>query len=367
LTRLDVTVEAADDGMEAAARTARYVALRDQIRAGEVLVTAHHAEDQAETFLLQALRGAGVSGLAAMPALAPFGRGRHWRPWLAVERRRIDAYAASQGLAWVEDASNCDPRYARSWLRARVWPELTAHWPAAARTLARSAAWAGQAAEAIATLAALDLDAARGDGATVRMAGLAALPEARAGAAIRRWLGERGLDTPDHRHLGAILRLLHAREHGSPRVTFAGTEVRRFDGRLFAMSKLAPPPQAGLALSWSAPGRLDLPAGCGYLTGNGQATWPTGLCVVFRRRGARVPKPRGGHEPLSELLRRQRVPPWIRERLPLIHIESTLISVPGRWRHPWLAQWFGGREPVLAWYHTLLGEPARIVASPPFG
>ena len=127
------------ESLEAAARTARYRLLGAAFAEGEALLTAHHQDDQLETVLLQLLRGAGVAGLAAMPALAPFGRGVLVRPLLTVPRAALADWVRAQGLSWVEDESNAQLRPDRNYLRARVLPVIRARWPAAAATVARSA------------------------------------------------------------------------------------------------------------------------------------------------------------------------------------------------------------------------------------
>ncbi|KEZ77034.1 tRNA lysidine(34) synthetase TilS [Salinisphaera hydrothermalis] len=354
----EVTVDTRDGGLEAAARAARYAALRASLGPGEVLVTAHHAEDQAETFLLQALRGTGVSGLAAMPRLMAFGAGQHWRPWLDVPRAAITAYAEVYGLDWVEDATNRDSQRARGYLRERLWPTLIDRWPAAAETLSRSAAWAGQAAEAVATLARIDCDAAADGEGRLRIDALAELSTARQSETLRLWLAECGRDRPDHRHLAQIRRLLTAREHAGPRVSFASTEVRRFDGRLFAMPRLPSPPAIAQRVDWP-PGStaIDLPAGCGRLTFRSKEPrrHPADLHVVFNRPGAELTRADGRAVPLAEWLRQQRVPPWIRERLPRIQAGDTLLALPRLWRHPHIERWFGHDVPDFLWYHDLPG------------
>ena len=110
---------------EARAREARYEALRAELAPGEVLLTAHHADDQLETVLIQLLRGAGVAGLAAMPPDAEFGRGRHQRPLLAFPRVALHDWAQAQSVGdWIDDPANEDPRFARNHLRREVLPAL---------------------------------------------------------------------------------------------------------------------------------------------------------------------------------------------------------------------------------------------------
>lgn len=360
LQRIDVQVDTRGHGLEAAARAARYQALAEQLAAGEVLVCAHHAEDQAETFLLQALRGSGVAGLAGMPKLSLFGAGRLWRPWLDIERDAITRFARARELDWIEDATNLDPRRARGYVREHVWPAVRQGWPAAAKTLSRSAAWAADAAAAVEALAGIDLYQVRAADDSLRLAGLAELTDARAAEVLRRWLRQGGHDMPDHRHVEQIRRLRGAREHAGPRVGFADTEVRRFDARLFAMSRLAAPPTPGQTLAWTMPQELQLPNGCGRLRAAGRtpACWPDGITVRFRVGGEAMTRTDGRSQALAEWLRARRVPPWVRERLPLIYAGQVLIAIPGLWCHPTLGDWFQGEPADFIWVHDLVAGPA---------
>jgi tRNA(Ile)-lysidine synthetase-like protein len=115
--------------IEAAARDARYAGLGAQLRAGECLMTAHHGEDQAETLLLQALRGAGLKGLASMPVCRAFAAGWHLRPLLGLRRADLRRFAAASGITAALDPMNSDPRYDRVYLRRSLWPLIEARWP----------------------------------------------------------------------------------------------------------------------------------------------------------------------------------------------------------------------------------------------
>lgn len=180
---------AAAQSIEAWAREQRYSALRRMaLEAGaDLVLLAHHRRDQAETFVLQALRGAGTAGLAAMPA-------KQWRedicwarPWLAQPREQLEAYVQTHGLSFVEDDSNSDPRYARNRLRLRVWPGLSEAFPQAESSLAQAAEWAQQAMDLQAEMAEQDL-AGLVDESGLAVAGLSALSPARASNALRAWL-----------------------------------------------------------------------------------------------------------------------------------------------------------------------------------
>ena len=177
------------DSVEAWARQARYQALRQMALAqgASIVLLAHHRRDQAETFLLQALRGAGTAGLASMPKRVE-RNGLTWaRPWLHVPRENIDEYVAMHGLTCIEDDSNTNTRFARNRLRGDVWPALTQAFPQAEAALADSAIWAQEATLCLRDLAAIDLaDVVTGHGFNV--AQWMALSAARRSNALRAWL-----------------------------------------------------------------------------------------------------------------------------------------------------------------------------------
>ncbi len=142
--RVNVEVSSGE-GLEGAARRARYAAFARCVGEGDTLWLAQHRDDQAETFLLAALRGAGLRGLAAMPVEREQAGARLARPWLGVSRVALEAEAARRALAWVEDPSNAETHQDRNFLRHRVMPVLAQRWPEASASLARSAELAGEA------------------------------------------------------------------------------------------------------------------------------------------------------------------------------------------------------------------------------
>lgn len=180
---------AAGQSVEAWARAGRYRALSEMARAAgiDLLLLAHHRRDQAETLLLQALRGAGVAGLAGMPRLQRRGALNWARPWLDMPREAIEAYVARHGLGHIEDDSNTDPRYARNRLRLQVWPALGEAFPQAEASLAQAAGWAQEALALQRELADGDLSMLA-DAAGLDLAGVWQLSPARASNLLRAWL-----------------------------------------------------------------------------------------------------------------------------------------------------------------------------------
>lgn len=228
--------------VERAAREARYAAFVAAIHRNEVLLTAQHRDDQAETLLFRLLRGAGVKGLAAMPAQRPLGQGHLLRPLLDVPRAELEAYARQHGLSWIEDPSNDDHRYARNYLRQRVFPVLAKQWPQASTTLARSAAHMGEAQGLLDDLAQIDLAQAATPGAfdwlglqSLALAPLRALSPARQRNALSHWLAPMTL-LPDTDHWSGWDSLRDAADDARPIWRLAGGELHRAAGRVWWLS-----------------------------------------------------------------------------------------------------------------------------------
>jgi tRNA(Ile)-lysidine synthase len=314
------------EGLEAAARRARYAALAELLRPGECLLTAHHLDDQAETVLLQLLRGCGPHGLAAMAPVDSFAAGTHARPLLALEREDLLDYAVAAGLDWIEDPSNSDTRLRRNYLRHDILPRLRRYWPAVSRTLARSAKHAAAAAELLDERAEEDLADLLGPGPDMlSVRGLAGLSRARADNVLRRWLRSLSLPLPATAQLERVhTEVLPARVDAMPLLSWPGGEIRRYRDWLYAMEPL-PVLDGGLVLRWEDPGSpLALPGGASLsarlVKGGGLRTDLAPLVVRFRQGGERFrPAMRGGHaHSLKGLLQEAGVPPWLRSHLPLL-------------------------------------------------
>jgi tRNA(Ile)-lysidine synthase len=340
-------------GVEAAARAARLRAFDAQ--KADAVVLAHHREDQAETLLLQLLRGAGVRGLAAMAADSRAGP-RILRPLLALPRSALDAYARAHRLDWIEDESNADTRYDRNFVRHRVLPLLNERWPAATATLARSAALLDQSRELIDALARADLAAAlaqgsqhMGDGA-LPAAVLHDLGRARALELLRCWLRERGEPMPAQRRLEEALRqALAAGADRQVAVALGAATLRRYRGALY-LTGTAPPPArsrtgerpAVAKVRWSRRARMTLPelggtllaqrvrgAGLAASVLRGRTLWigvrPAVPGSALRLRLGTPPRART----LKNLWQGSAVPPWSRDRWPLLWLDDALVGVPG--------------------------------------
>jgi tRNA(Ile)-lysidine synthase len=248
------------DSVEAWARRARYRALRQMAVEHDVdlVLLGHHRRDQAETFLLQALRGGGVAALSAMPIVARRD-GVSWaRPWLEMPRDAIEAYAREHRLRWIDDDSNDDERFARNRLRRRVWPALVAAFADAEESLASAARWAQHAEAAINEAASLDL-ATIVDDAGLDLSAWRALSVARQRQALRLWLGK-VLAAPAPATLVERL-LCEVHPVGSRRWPTAGGELRSYRGRLaWAPRASAAVDGASMDIDLSRPGLHEIAA-----------------------------------------------------------------------------------------------------------
>jgi tRNA(Ile)-lysidine synthase len=328
----------AGESPEAAARTARYRALADWLPTDAVLTTAQHLDDQAETLLLQLLRGAGPRGLAAMPENSALGCGRLLRPLLEISRKAIVSYAREHRLRWIEDPSNTDTRYDRNLLRQRIMPELQQHWPGLSKVLARAASHQADQVELAQALAVLDYPACCGsDSACLSVSDVQRLSPARQRNLLRYWLERAGLPLPSRVLLERIrAEMLAGRQDASPLVHWPGAEVRRFRDRLYSMTPL-PSHDPARRYRWNFREPLSLDHAGGILsatavTGRGlRIDDSAGTMEIGFRQGGETLQPVGRRHRhrLKKLFQEWGVPDWERDRVPLVYSNGVLIAVAG--------------------------------------
>jgi tRNA(Ile)-lysidine synthase len=338
LRSIEVAVEPGSRGIEAAARAARYAAFEELVGEGEVLFLGHHLDDQVETFFLRLLRGAGVQGLAAMPAQRALGGGRLVRPLLQIPRARLEAYASHHGLDHVEDPTNGDTSLDRNFLRRELLPVIERRWPGYRRTVSRAS---GHLAGAARTLReALPLPetvySAMGDPGVPQGELLDVAPEA-AAEKLRGWLHLAGLPAPDQALLEEFLRQLRdAAADSRPRLQCSALALQRYRGAVYLLPDPAEPVFAeamelrpGEVFDIPGVGRIGLQRaeGGGLSLRRGER-----LGLDWRCGGERCrPVGRSGSAPLKKLLQEAGVPPWWRDRVPLLWLEGELLAVGDLW------------------------------------
>lgn len=349
-------------GIEAAARKLRHAAFAGQ--ACDFVALAHHADDQVETLLLQLLRGAGVRGAAAMPSLS-VGATKIVRPLLHCSRQEILDYARVHRLQWIEDESNADEYYPRNFLRHQLLPLLGQKFPAYRETLGRSTQHFAEAGELLDDLARLDAPelfsspagggGVRGkrDDSSLEVSRLQSLSPPRAKNLLRYFLYRLGAPMPQAARLDDMLhQLCAARPDASVCITYGGYQVRRYQGRVYALPAL---------------GRFDNQQ---RLTWRGEVAllWPALRCAIlfnqFKGKGISLAKLHGrpvtlrlrqggealrpaanaAKRTLKNLLQEHCVPPWQRERWPLLYCGDELVCVAG--------------VAIAAEYQAAAGEPS---------
>ena len=332
------SLTASKTNTEALARDARYAAFREFLGRGATLFTAHHADDQSETLLLNLMRGSGPAGLAAMPELAPFHHGQHARPMLRTSRKDILAYARAHALDWIEDPSNQDAGYDRNFLRHAILPPLRERRPGLDRALSRVAEHQAACARLLAQLAAQDLSALdSGPRGSLPQAGVCRLDRERQANLIRHWLTEQGLPVPPASRMRTLLDQM--RPEPDDRVTetqWQDCVVNGWRGRLYARQPF-PQPEADFFQ------RVRSDRSAPLNNGNGVLTWTpdahgldddrikaTELSLRSRKGGERLRIHAGGpSRELKKLYQDAHIPPWERNQRPLLYADECLIAVPG--------------------------------------
>ena len=326
------------ESLEAMAREARYVHFRAQV--ADAVALAHQLDDQAETLLLQLLRGAGARGLAAMPVVRVLNARtglKLVRPLLQAARSDIEAYARRHALAWVEDESNTSLEFDRNYLRRQVLPRIAERFPGYRQTWLRASRNLGDLNELTDEIAQADAIGAL-HGGNLRIASLRDLSSARALNLLRWHLAQQGLPMPRRDSLEEALRqLLEASPGAQPCIALGPVRLARHRGQLLLMPS-APAPPAGWKVFWDGAHELNLPPGLGCLrfdavTGVGlsrRLVNQSGLVVRGRLGGERMkPAKDRPTRTLKNLLQEAGIPYWRRDRLPLLCVGTGVAWAPG--------------------------------------
>ncbi len=327
------------EGPEDKARRARYAAFMGIMQPGDAILTAQHADDQAETLLLQAIRGGGPRGMAAMPAISLLGRGYLLRPLLGISRQRILEYAEWHALQWMEDESNEDIRFDRNFLRNQVMPLIRQRWPAASRTLARTASHTSALVAFSDELLEDELQHNEGKRTgTLSIVALLKQPVSRASLLIRALCRKRRIAPPATVHIAELLeKQIYADVDRQIRICWPGGEFRRYRDDLYVIHPLAEIKTSEWQYDWSGNGICEIPELGGIL--RLVKTVGRGLRPDLVSQGIRVRPRRGGEvcgsrrgryaRGLKAIYQYYGIPPWERVRTPLLFIGGKLVAVAG--------------------------------------
>lgn len=321
-----VQVKNTGKGIEDAAREARYQVFENYVRTGDYLLTAHHANDQAETLLLRLMRGTGPRGLAAIASERMLANGgKLIRPLLSFARADLEAYARAQQLTWVEDESNQDDRYDRNFLRNQILPLLQTRWPAFMRKWQQTADLCAQQEQLLAEFVQQDLEKANPRiervGQSIDLAWLKTLSPARRQNLLRFWLRSLGCELPETAHWQQLEnQLFFARIDANVKITWGQHALQPYQERLYLLPARLP----ALELQFIETSLLD---GTVCL----RADLP-GIHLRTREGGERCkPAGRAHSQTLKKLLQEYPLEPWLRDQLPLVYSGDVLVAVGDLW------------------------------------
>lgn len=333
-------------GIEAKARQARYQAMDKALPAGYALLLGQHSDDQVETFFLRLKRGAGLKGLGGMQALSYWQQRPLLRPLLGISRKQLQQYVESHGLEHIHDESNDDSRFDRNFLRNQVLPLLNKRFPGFSAKVAQTTELLQQQQRLLDEIAAQDLTQLAVNPQQLSLAPLMALGAARANNVLRYWLQSHDVAMPSQLQLQSLCeQLLNARADSQPSLslrTHSGDEVsvRRFNEQLYLVENQV----ELLAQQLGCPGPHTLKDARVLSCEPGQGVRaPHAEEQVWVRFGVLNARIRPQHKPygnkLSHWLKELKVPPWERQRIPLIFYGDTLVAVVGYfYNYDFLAQ-----------------------------
>ncbi len=336
-----VQVKPSGQGFEAAARNKRYAVFESLIIPNGLLFLAHHADDQAETVLYRLLRGSGPKGLSAMPSCRPIGAGSLIRPFLAWNKSQILACANRLNITWVEDESNQDNAFDRNYLRNKVFPEIAQRWPDYAQSLQQSADLCGQSEQLVEEMAAqdlrhLDLREERA-GRSIVIEKFMTLSAMRQRNVLRHWSLADQSPLPGGKIIDEILNsVVNARDDSAPKVIWQSLQWTRFQGRLYLLEAQTQTFDQKSQAEWSMQAPLTLAdrsvLHCHSVIGSGLRANVGPLVIRYRQGGERCkPCGRAHSNSVKKLLQEYAVPPWWRDKIPLLYKDNTLVAVADLW------------------------------------
>lgn len=340
--------------LENRARKLRYQWVEEHIDRETIYLTAHNADDRAETFLLNALRGSGLEGLASIPEIRPLGPGQVARPLLGFSHAALTAYLEQKGFRWIEDPSNQDSGPDRNFIRNEVMPLLESRWPAARQTLARTSGHLRSANEVLRDLLTQQCDFASLDDNKLPLRVLHMLGPAASSYVLREWLRRQDAPAvPEARLEEFLQQLAESTPESQCEMTWAGWALRlyRHELRLLASIDFPECPRR----DWSDNSQLDLGPGLGKLVFHGDVPKQGHQWVVGpRQAGSRIQLHAGGPgRKLKKMLSEQPVPPWQRMSIPILYQNGQALAI-GDWQlAPEFAEWLAEQGLEYRWQPEL--------------
>ena len=306
---IDINIKNSSN-VEENARKKRYNSLKSELSKNEVLCTAHHQEDQSETFLLQLFRGSGVAGLASMPKMKSFADAFLYRPFLHISKQLIVDYATKYNLNWVEDDSNINLNFKRNLLRLEFIPKLESGFEGVIKNISRSAYHQSEALKLINDLAKIDIEKFNlVINHKIQVLSLIQLPERRVANVLRYYIAQRGFLMPSNKVLTELISVLRAKDDAKVILKWHLYEVRRYDNELYFFD--------------GEPDRSN--EDCPLFN---KLKDQTNFTIRFRQDGQRVRlKGKKHSSSLKKILQSANIPPWERDKLRMYYINDTLVGM----------------------------------------
>jgi len=331
------------DSVEALARQARYAVFAKYIKPTTCLLTAHHSDDQCETFLLQLFRGAGPKGLSAMALQKNFKQGQHARPLLSLSREQLEAYAQENAVEYIQDPSNLINSFDRNFLRNDIIPQIKARYPNVQNRVGRSVEHIANEHFVLDDLLSEKLQALLIEN-TLNLTKWHSLTGNIQALLIRKWISDSSMQLPSTKILNdVLLQLKYAHGESKTKITWADVEIRVYSQRAFLLPKISDDTyknQEGSVIKDSE--EYHLPANSGSLVFKSNSNDQVQLTLQFRRGGEKLRLPKHKHHiSLKQLCQKNRVLPWMRSRIPLLFDGEELVAIADLWLN---ADWLDKQE-----------------------
>ena len=320
--------------LEDVARTERYKALHQSLDENESLLTAHHQSDQVETLLLNLFRGAGVDGLASMPISRMFGskgsKRQLLRPLLSYNRKSLESYAKQHQLNVVEDPSNLDQVFDRNYLRQQIIPELIERWAGVEKSISRAASIQSEAKEILTEVAENEFkhvyDLKKN---ALSVPNLKRLTKAKQKLVLRYWIADHGFSYPSEKKLQHLFSdVIGANKDMQPLLEWKGVQLRRFQDYLYISEPLLAH-DSNRVIDWDLSAPLIIESLNLTIQPEVLPEGSRNVSVRFRQGGEKIRIPNRGHLSLKNIFQEEGVPPWMRDRIPLLFVDDELIRIVG--------------------------------------
>ena len=349
-----VSIKNRGTGIEDAARNARYSVFEKLLKKNDLLILAHHADDQIETMLFRLFRGSGIKGMSGMPISRLLGNGELFRPLLPFFRRDLESYASANQINWIEDDSNLDIAFDRNFIRHKLIPTINERWPNSSFKLNRSANIFAESDFLINILAQKDFkivkEVSERVGWSISIDKLNGFEIIRQKNILRYWFNLHNLTLPSYAVLdNALNQMIGSKIDAEPFVSWGDLQLRRFNKKLYLLPLNFEDPNYSVkkkkgrelleknSIKWDGSSHLILPDSSSLcvklkMKGGLRIDVKKNLEIRFRSGGERCkPQGRSGSNTLKKLFQEYSLEPWLRNNIPLIYIDNRLAAVGDLW------------------------------------